>query len=257
MVTNPIVSVVVPAYNCTKTLAKTIDSVMRQTYQDWELIIVDDCSSDDTNALIQTFTKMDERIVLMKNKSNLGVAETRNNGVDFARGDYIAFLDSDDIWLPEKLERQMELMIETSAVLSCTSYSFIDEDDNELPNSVVVPRNIDIKLLIRKNIIGCSTVVVKKDVAKQHRMLSDFFHEDYVTWLKILKEHEIVYGLSSVYTQYRFMKGSKSHNKIKSGLKLFSVYRKVMGMNSIHSIYRLTSYFFYGLSKYNKLILGK
>lgn len=254
METKPLVSIVVPAYNCSNTIKTTIESVIEQTYRNWELIVIDDCSFDDTYSVLQSISKTEERIVLNKNDFNLGVAETRNKGIDIACGEYIAFLDSDDIWLPQKLEKQMEVMVENSAVLSCTSYSFIDKDDIELPNKVSVPEQINLSLLVKKNIIGCSTVVVKKDIMEKYKMSNEYYSEDYVAWLQILKECKVAYGLTSAYTKYRFMNGTKSSNKIKSGLKLYSVYRKLLKMSRSQSLYRLIAYFFYGVSKYNRLL---
>ncbi|MDX1498050.1 MAG: glycosyltransferase family A protein, partial [Salinisphaeraceae bacterium] len=149
----PLVSIITPCYNASRTLARTVESILGQTFKNWELLIVDDCSDDDTCEKAESYASNDDRIILVKQSNNGGAAKARNKGIKMARGRYIAFLDADDSWHPKKLAIQIELMQRNNWPLSFTSYSRVDENDR-LISKVGVPESVTYKQLLKTNVIG-------------------------------------------------------------------------------------------------------
>ena len=174
-----LVSIVMPAYNAEAYIALAIDSVLRQTWQNFELIIMDDGSQDETPNLIRQYASQDKRIRPVFNAKNLGVAESRNRGLRLSQGDYIAFLDSDDIWRPQKLEKQLQLAQTTGAAILYSSYALIDEKGKKKCNDYMVPSQVDYPSLLKCNVIGCSTVLLSREVAKRYHFERQYYHEDY------------------------------------------------------------------------------
>ena len=161
----PKISIITPAYNCEKYLEQSVDSVLSQTWQDWELLIIDDCSKDNTYALMQKLAKKDERIRILQNPQNSGAAATRNNGVRQASGEWIAFIDSDDLWEPDKLEKQMALLLKIpEAALVFTGSAFIDAQGNRIAHILHVPEKINRKKLLGHNVISFSSVLIRKEL---------------------------------------------------------------------------------------------
>lgn len=242
-----LVSVVMPAYNCEKYIGQAIRSVLEQAVP-LELIIVEDKSGDGTESVIREFLD-DERVIYISNEVNAGVAASRNKGIELAKGKYIAFLDSDDYWTPDKLERQVAFMEEDNKVLSSTGRELIDENGDSTGREIGIPDVIGYKDLLKGNVLNTSGVMVLASVAKKYKMVQDHLHEDYIMWLSILQEHEVAYGINEPMLKYRVMKGTKSGNKLKSARMTFGVYR-YMGLGLIEAFYYFCHYAVNGVRKY-------
>ncbi|HEY5588810.1 MAG TPA: glycosyltransferase family 2 protein [Candidatus Paceibacterota bacterium] len=246
-------SVIIPVYNSEKYLEMTIKSVIVQTYADIEIVIIDDCSTDSSYDVIKKWGAADSRIRILRNEKKLGVAETRNKGIETALGEYIALLDSDDIWLPEKLEKQISFMEEKCCSLSYCSYDLINSTDNIFGEPFLVPKMANLSALLKNNFLSCSTIIVRREFFLNHLFSSEYYHEDYVVWLSMLKECKIVYGINEVLAKYRVMKGTRSANKIKSAKERWKIYRDLLKMNVFVSIYFFAFYVYKSLKKYKKI----
>lgn len=241
------VSIIIPAYNCQSTLKKAIDSALQQEVP-LEVIVVDDCSVEDLSLIMQSYQR-EERVVYVKNSVNQGVAASRNRGISLARGEYIAFLDSDDWWLAGKLSHQLAQMEEDNTVLCSTGRALRSFEGADLGKYIPVKEFITYRDLLRHNSINCSSVLVKKSIIEEFPMDHDECHEDYITWLSILRKYGRASGINQPYLQYRMSKDSKSGNKLKSAKMTFQVYRH-MGYGMIKSCLCFCSYAFHGLKKY-------
>lgn len=251
---NEKVSIIMPAYNAKRYITASISSVQNQTWENWELIVIDDCSTDDTHEIISKFVTSDSRISLIKNSKNSGVAVSRNNGVQHAQGDWIAFLDSDDCWAPEKLERQLTLAHAHHASFTFTGSSFMNEQGEILGYYLSVPEQITYRELLKQNIISCSSVLIRKELILPYSMeSSEHMHEDFAVWLKILRDYQIpAYGLNQPMLIYRVSASSKSGNKIKAARMTFRVYRYI-GLSLPLAIYNWFYYTRRSLRKYRRL----
>lgn len=249
-----LVSVVMPAYNAEKTIAQSIQSVLCQTYKKLELIIVDDASTDRTLQIAITYAKQDPRIRIIENVGNLGVSCSRNHGVEASLGSLIAFLDSDDMWQSDKLEKQYKALQKAPACSICfTGSAFIDENDHFYQYTLPVPKRIGYEELLRQNLISCSSVLAKRETLLLHPMISDpMIHEDYATWLKILKEEPYAIGIDEPLLIYRIGKHSKSGNKLRAAKMQWNTY-KVVGIKRLDSIRYFTAYAWRNLQKYARI----
>lgn len=246
----PLVSIVMPAYNAQKTITDSVKSVLAQTYQNWELIVIDDCSSDNVYDMIQELFNTEFRIILMRNEKNMGVSETRNKGVSQAKGKWIAFLDSDDCWLPEKLEKQIQVIREKSdASLVFTGSAFLDSGGRKSGYFLKVPESISYKELLKQNIISCSSVLVRKELIRKYPMKMDEMHEDYAVWLQILRAGYHAYGINEPLLEYRLSEKSKSGDKRKAAIMTYKVY-KYIGLNRFQICYYFFFYMWRNLKKY-------
>lgn len=248
----PVFSVIIPAFNCERFIRAAINSVLHQTFNNFEIIIVLDKSSDQTELEIQAMERQDERIKCIRNKRRLGVAESRNVGMQIAKGQYIAFLDADDLWLPEKLQKQYMAMCLCGSDLCYTSYSFIDENGQATGRTYKVPKNINYRNMLSENSIGTSTCVIKSEIAKCYRFNESYYHEDYVFWLELLKSGKVATGLPDILTHYRVLIGSRSNNKIKAAKERWRIYRNYVKMNRRQSGYYLIKYMVAAVRKYWK-----
>ena len=184
---NNLVSIITPCYNSENFISETINSVLNQTYKNWEMIIVDDVSTDRSVDIISTFCKQDARIQLHQLLDNSGAAIARNKAIELAQGTFIAFLDSDDLWLPKKLEYQLDFMLKNKYLLSYTSYEIINEDGN-LTNKIINCKDkLDYKRMLYSNEIGCLTAMYNRDILGKIFMPEIRKRQDYGLWLKILK----------------------------------------------------------------------
>ena len=184
----PLVSIITPLYNCEKYIEETIQSVINQTYKNWEMIIVDDCSKDKGVEIVEKYQKLDSRIKLYRNEKNQGVSYTRNRAIGLSKGKYIAFLDSDDLWKKEKLEKQISFMEENNIVLSYTGYEKINSDGS-LRGKIKVPKKLDYNELLKNCLIGFLTAVYRKEDLKGFRFIKSKA-EDYIFWLKYFKKNK-------------------------------------------------------------------
>lgn len=237
------VSVIMPAYNCEKYIAKTIASVVAQTYTDWELLVCDDCSTDSTKAIVEAAALADARIKCLTTPTNLGASEARNYGIERATGRYIAFLDSDDLWYPDKLEKQIAFMNEKKCVLSCTAYEHVNENGEKTGRVVVPPKKAGYNYcLFVGNCIGNSTAVY--DTLRHGKVYVPTIRKrnDFALWLRILKKGEIVCGMPEILTSYSNRSDSLS-SKHKFGLIRYhwQLYRDIEQLSIIKSCFAVVT----------------
>lgn len=243
-----IVSIITPAYNAAGLIAETIDSVLQQTYQNWEMIIVDDCSIDDTIFIVKGYQERDSRIRLIELKDNTGVAHARNVGIESSCGRYLAFLDSDDIWLENKLEEQLYFMKSNKIAFSFTQYRQFNNEIAECKKIIDIPEVVNYKMLLRGNVIGCLTVMLDKEMIPTFKMIRER-HEDYIAWLEILKQGYQAYGIRKDLARYRISSASISANKKKSVFWTWNVYYKVEKLSFFESMYYLVYYLLNAVKK--------
>ena len=237
-----LVSVIMPAYNSGAYIAGAVKSVLAQTYEKLELIISDDCSSDDTVTIAKKAANGDERVNFINSEINTGVAGARNRALRQASGRYIAFLDSDDIWTQDKLDKQIKAMKANGHGLSYGSYGFINEDGNVSGNRVAkIHKEADYNSLLRDNFIGLLTVVVDRNQTGAFEF-TDFRHEDLVLWLHFSKMGIRMEGLDDSLAYYRISGGSLSGNKLKAASWRWRVYRKAEGLSLIKSVWYMVNY---------------
>ena len=243
------VSVITASYNCAKFIEESIKSVLNQTYDNLELIIVDDCSTDNTEEIVNEYIKKDSRIKFYRLNNNSGAAVARNKGLDEATGRFIAFLDSDDIWDKQKLEKQINFMQTNNYGFSFTSYRLIDENGGLLNKEIRVPNEITYKKLLKNTIIGCLTVIIDKELIGDFKMPLVRAGQDTATWLSILRNGNIAYGYDEVLASYRMVKGSISSNKLKALKRTWNTYRNLENLNLIKSSYYFTHYVLNSIKK--------
>jgi len=232
-----------PCYNARQYITEAIDSVIRQTYVNWELIIVDDCSNDDSDEVIRSYCKKDQRIKYYKTEYPSGGATTpRNLAIQNAQGRFIAFLDSDDIWLPTKLEQQLKLFSDEKTAIVYSNYEKISEKGERHNRIILAPQETSYKKLLKGNSIACLTAVYDaKKVGKVYIQKNG--HEDYVLWLSILKRGFIAQNTNSVTALYRIKQKSLSGNKLRAAKWTWNIYRNVEKLNIIMSLYYFFNYF--------------
>jgi glycosyltransferase involved in cell wall biosynthesis len=235
-----LVSVIMPAYNSEQFLVQSVRSVMAQTFSDWELLIIDDASKDQTLAISQQMADADSRIRVIPSLKNAGVANARNLGMAGARGQYLAFLDSDDLWLPAKLKTQTAFMQAHKAAFTFTQYRRFSST-GFLGSPVKVPARVDYKQLLKGNVIGCLTVMIDRCKIPDFSMLS-VRHEDYVSWLQILKQGHVACGIQEDLARYRFSSTSLSGNKSRSAAWTWDIYRKIEKLSLAESTWNFLNY---------------
>ena len=246
----PLVSVILPAYNAEAFLEATVRSVMAQTVCDWELIILDDGSRDSTCAIAQRLAEQDSRIRLLPNECNMGVARTRNRGIRLSRGAYVALLDSDDLWEPQKLQQQLEMLEKTGADLCYTAYAIIGSQGEKVKPDYRVPDKVTFQKLLKENVIGCSTVLLRGQVARENPFKTEFFHEDYVLWLQLLQAGHKAVGCTETLTRWRYLDGSRSFNKKKAARNRWRIYREYLQLPLFKSAWLMGHYVAASLKKY-------
>lgn len=247
-----LISIIMAAYNAEKTIGAAIESVLSQTYGDYELIVINDCSSDNTQAVIDEYKDRDSRIKCIINDKNSGVSFSRHAGLDAARGEWIAVLDSDDMWLPEKLEKQIAKQRETGADVIYTGVSFISSAGDNLNRIMHVPDEVNYNQLLKQNIITNSSSLTRKTDYTRFYSSGDDMHEDFALWLKLLKSGGKACGIDEPLTVYRLSANSKSGNKIKSAKMNLRTY-KYIGLNPVSSLYYMIWYTVNGFRKYKNL----
>ena len=245
-----LVSIVVPVYNAENFLKDTIQTVLEQTYPNWELLLVDDCSNDNSVGIIKEYVKDDKRIRLLKNEKNSGAALTRNHGIKEAKGTYLCFLDADDLWEKEKLEKQLKFMKDNCCAFSFTDYEFADS--NGIPNGkkVKVPKTINYKQALKNTTIFTSTVMFDlRKLTKEDITMPNVKSEDTATWWKVLKKIEYAYGINNIMVLYRRSANTLSSNKIKAVKRIWDLYRNVEKLTFLASIYNFSWYCFNALKR--------
>jgi len=248
----PIVSIIMPAYNAEKFISDAIQSVVNQTMENWELLIINDCSNDRTVAIIEKFLSSDDRIKLINNPKNVGVSETRNRGIKQALGEWIAFLDSDDLWKQDKLEKQFDVAKSVNAEFLFTGASYINEEGKAFNGHFSVPYLNTFSSLKKQNVISCSSVLLKKHYFEDLKMENDQLHEDYVVWLKILRRGAYAYGVNQPLLIYRISRTSKSGNKFKTLKMTYKVFRFI-DINPFSSAYYTFRHILGSIVKYKRI----
>ena len=248
------VSIVMPAYNAQDYIQEAIQSVLQQTYTEWELLVIDDASSDRTAEIVNQLVRKDSRVHYIKNKANIGAAESRNRGVELAEGQWIAFLDSDDCWHPDKLKRQLDLAEKHRAEFVFSGSAFMNKDGRRLEYYLAVPEQISYSQLLKQNIISCSSVLIKKSLIADFPMKhAEDMHEDFAVWLQILKNRNLqAFGINEPLLIYRITAASKSGNKIRAARMTYRVYR-YLGLSVFEAIYYWLWYVCRSLRKYKSL----
>ena len=245
---SPHVSIITPSYNSEYYIEETLLSVLAQSYQNWEMIIIDDCSTDKSIDIIQRYTTIDSRIKLLHNTANLGVAESRNKGIGVCSGEYIALLDSDDIWFPKKLEKQIHLMQTKNIFMSYSAYNTIDEKGQTM-NHFHTKDKITYHDMLKTSTIGTLTTIYNaKKLGKFYFM--KIGHEDYVFKLHILKQIPYAEGIDEILASYRIAKNSISSNKLKAATWQWNIYRNIEKISFFKSIYYFLNYTYHGIFKY-------
>ncbi|HNX15296.1 MAG TPA: glycosyltransferase family 2 protein [Oscillospiraceae bacterium] len=238
----PKVSIITPAFNARKYLHETIQSVEQQTFTDWEMIIVDDCSKDETFNIACSFAKKDNRIKVIQNQKNSGVAATRNAALDVATGDYVAFLDSDDKWMPDKIEKQLSFMEKNGYALTYTMYQVFNSDTGKLGKIIKIPKKMTHDAIFSNTIIACLTVMVNRKMVGKFYMPLINHTEDQCTWQNILGRGYVAFGLKENLALYREGNESLTKSKIHAIKKQWKTYREYHRLSVIKSSFYFTGY---------------
>jgi glycosyltransferase involved in cell wall biosynthesis len=236
---NNLISIITPSYKSEKFITETIESVLTQYYHNWEMIIVDDFSSDNSNIIIEKYCKQDHRIRLIKLEKNSGPAVARNKAIKEAKGRYIAFLDADDLWYPQKLEKQIQFMSDNNYELTYTNYETMNEDGKNLNNIIKSPSKLNYKQLLKANKIGCLSAIYDTHKIGKVYMPLIKKRQDFGLWLKILKKVDFAYNVNEVLGTYRIMSNSVSSNKIDLLKYNYSLFRNYEKFSRIKSLYYL------------------
>ena len=248
----PLCSVIMPVFNAAATLAASIQSVRQQTFSDWELIVVDDCSSDSTPEIVKDFAVMDPRIRYVRMDANSGgPAAPRNRGIKEAVGRYMAFLDGDDLWYCDKLKSQLIAMRDSGWPISCTGFDVLGSDGIVI-GAYMPPIATDYAHALRENTLGCLSVVYDSEVLGK-RYFPKLGHEDYALWLEILREGHLAHGLQQTLCAYRLTPGSVSRNKLRVLRFFFRIYRDREGFSAIQSLWLTIRYALYNAGKYRRI----
>lgn len=222
---NELVSVITPSYNSEKFIAETIQSVQNQTYSNWEMIIVDDCSTDNTTTIISSFSESDKRIKLLRLNTNSGTGIARNTALNAATGKYIAFLDSDDLWKPEKLEKQIGFLAKNNLPFTFSFYECINEEGQSLHKRIEVPLNLTFRQLFFCNYVGNLTAIYDAEKLGKIPIQQIRKRQDWMVWLTILKKIRTAQSLPESLAYYRVRKNSVSSSKMALFKYNFAVYR--------------------------------
>ena len=245
------VSVIIPTYNSSKFVLQTLQSIKNQTYKNWELLITDDCSTDNTVAIINSYIKNDKRAKLFKLDRNCGAGAARNNSISQSTGRYIAFCDSDDRWKPNKLEVQIAFMKEHNCDFSYTSYDIINENGKTI-GSVNAKPIMNYKKILRNNYIGCLTAIFDTNVFGRLYMPEIRKRQDWALWIMILQKSNKAFGLQQVLATYMQRKNSISTNKSEMLKYNFNIYFQFLKLSRMKSFLYMIRFVFYFL-RYKKL----
>ncbi|MFW7420205.1 glycosyltransferase family 2 protein [Vagococcus fluvialis] len=240
-----LVSIIMPTFNSIEFVEETIISILNQTYENWELLICDDMSTDGTVEFIENSFKSENRIKIYSTKKNSGAAVARNISLDNALGRYIAFIDSDDIWLSTKLEKQIKFMEKNGYAVTATSYNKIDENSDNLKKDIIVKEKYDMDILLKSN-VGNLTVMYDSSIIGKPRIPDIRKRNDYLYWLTIMETKKVcIYGFDEILSSYRIRVGSLSSNKIGLVKYHWIIYRTHFQLSLTKSTYLC----FYWISK--------
>lgn len=244
---NDLVSIITPTYNCAKFIGQTIESVLAQTYTNWEMIIVDDASKDNTEEIVKIYN--DERIHYIRLKENGGAAVARNCAMQNAKGKYMAFLDSDDLWDENKLKKQLEFMKANNYNISCTTYEQINEEGQKNNKIIKAKNKVDYNGILLTCPVGNSTVIYNVHELGKFEVPNIRKRNDDALWLKMLKKEKYIWGLNEVLMQYRVRSDSISSNKFKLIKYHWYLYREVEHLSLARSIFHIIAWIFIKIFK--------
>jgi glycosyltransferase involved in cell wall biosynthesis len=241
------VSIITPSYNAISTIEETYNSLVSQSYSNWEWIVTDDCSTDGTVEFLESLSNRDKRVRIYKNTRNSGAALSRNNSLKHATGEFLAFIDSDDIWFSDKLEKQIDFMsLYIGVDFSFTAYELIDAKGKKMNKKIDLQGEgfyvNYIDMLKKKATLGCSTVMLRRAAFNDISMPLIRTGQDYALWLKLLKNGSKAYLLNEVLTKYRILPNSISRNKFKKSMRQWQIYRKVERLSIFFSTICFLSY---------------
>lgn len=240
-------SIIMPAYNAESTIAKSIESVLSQTHEHWELIITNDCSTDSTQSIIDYYAALDSRIIITKNEKNLGVAKTRNISILKSKGTFISFLDTDDLWHPTKLEKQINLLNNGWNVV-CSNYTTFSSEQTQMPQERISPPIITYSDMLKSNFIGNLTGSYNCKILGKIEQ-KEIGHEDYVMWLDIIQKSGNAFCIQEPLAKYRVSDSSLSSNKFKAIKWQWSIYRNELKFSRSKSLYYFSHYILNALRK--------
>ncbi|HLR43164.1 MAG TPA: glycosyltransferase family 2 protein [Pseudogracilibacillus sp.] len=253
----PLVSVITPAYNAARFIGETIQSVIDQTYNNWEMLIVDDKSTDETVEIVQQYMNKDKRIKLIVLDENSGSAIARNTAMDKASGKFMAFLDSDDLWMPEKLTKQVAFMEDNGIAFSFTKYVRMQED-GRLTNAVTeAPKTVTYDRLMKQCVIGCLTVMLDRERIGNERMINIRTRQDYAFWLALLRKGHLAYGMDEVLAKYRLVENSISSDKVKAAKQNWKLYHDIEDHSFIKAAWYFAHYAWISVTNVIKFRLKK
>ncbi len=246
-----LVSIVTPSHNAEKFISDAIESVLDQTYKDWEMIIVDDSSSDNSTQVIEKYMQKDKRIRLIKSTKRQGPALTRNKAIEVALGKYIAFLDADDMWMPSKLEKQLKFMNDNDLAFTYASYFLMDEEGNDL-GLFTTNGEITYDSILKTCSIGCLTAIYDVEKIGKIYMQNIPKGQDYTLWLAIMKRIKKTKGVLEPLAYYRIQNISVSSNKLNAAKVQWNIYRNIEKLSILKSLYYFIHYAYFGIVKYRQ-----
>lgn len=245
------ISIITPVYNCEKFIKKTIECVLNQIYKNWEWLLIDDCSSDNSANIILEYALKDERIKYFKLDKNSGAAIARNTALEKSTGRFIAYLDSDDLWKKEKLEKQVKFMLDNKIGFSCTDYEKIKEDGTSLNKIIKIPKKVNYNLYLRNTIIQTVGVMIDTKITGKEllKMPNIRRRQDAATWCQLLKNGFDCYEVPENLSYYRVVNNSLSSNKLKAVKGTWYLYRNIEKLSIIKSIICFIGYAFNAVKK--------
>lgn len=247
---NEVVSVITPVFNAERYLKETILSVVNQTYKDIEIVLVDDCSTDSSAQIINELKGKYQNIVYFRQPKNSGAGVARNTALGIASGRYVAFLDADDIWKPEKTEKQLNLMKEMNSPFSYTAIEMIDANGDIIKGKRKVCTQVDYQYLLHNTVIATSTVIIDRNVLGDFRMPLRRGGQDYATWLKLLRDGTVAVGIDEALEQYRVAAGSLSSNKFKSIKQVWEIQTQEEKIKKTTAFWHVICFTFNAFKKY-------
>lgn len=237
--TEGLVSVIMPTYNCAKFISETLDSIQAQTYENWEVIIVDDCSKDNTKEIVDAYIEKDPRIKYFCLEVNSGAAVARTKAMELAEGEYMAFCDSDDLWMPDKLERQLAFMKENGYAFTCTAYEQVNEETKPLNRVIKTKKKTNYNRLLLDCPVGNSSVMYSVKQMGKFEVPNIRKRNDDALWLQMLKKEEYIYGMPDVLMRYRIRSNSISSNKLAVIKYHWILYREIEHLNVFRSAFHI------------------
>lgn len=245
-----VVSVIIPVYNAAKFLDRTLNSIFNQTYKNIEIVLVDDCSSDNSKEIIESYQKDHPEIVYHLQETNQGAAVARNTALELAKGRYVAFLDSDDMWYPEKIEKQLNLLKEKDGAFSYTAIEMVNNEDEVVKKKRRVKQKINYRFLLHNTMIATSSVLIDRKKLGDFRMPLRRGGQDYATWLMLLRDGTIAYGINETLVKYRVGNSSLSSNKFKSIKQVWEIQTQNEKIGKFSAFFNVICFMINALIKY-------